>query len=526
MFEIGTATDHRDLLEKLHTFLTATGSAFGLAYAGTGNGTLTGYKGGSASLAELFTITATSSTNFTVHGSISGDLAAATVGTPYSGTLVQFTLTAGGTAFVAGDVFVLNTAPKWTSRRRCRGALVTANGGTSGQYSCENLVDGKATYDSPRNWQTSTMPKWVEFAFPAALTIVEYEILGPSTGSNAPRTWTFEYYNGSSWVALDTRTDITGWVAGQVRTYAIASPVSATRYRLNVSVGNSTTLYIDAVRLRTVAAGVDEAVSQYIWEGPGNDGLSAVLVGAHALERADVDYHDVEICAFSGYDAALPFYQQSGYHGRLWVPLLNSSIPYWFVADGRRVVVVAKVGTQYESAYLGFLEPYFTPQQTPYPIALGGSLALGDTAPLWNSASLRYSNATDQHRAFTHADKNAWGGPYYTQARARRPDGAWVGFYASRSDSFTSPSIDEGWLWPLSQGMTNLETCIDGSYALFPVVLSDVAPNHWGQFSGVAVLTGQGLSAETLVTVGAVDWLAVPNITRTDRNDFFAVRLD
>ncbi len=526
MYETGTATSHRDLLEKLHTFLTATGSAFGLTYAGTGNGTMTGYKGGASSVAEVFTITATSSSSFTVVGSVSDSQAAATVGTPYTGALVQFTLTAGGTAFVAGDVFVLNTAPKWTSRRRCRGATVTASGGTSGQYSCENVVDGKTACDTSRNWQTGTMPKWIELAFPAALTIVEYEILGPYLSSYAPRTWTFEYYNGSSWVTLDTRTDVTGWVVGQVRTYAIASPVSATRYRLNVSVGNSTTLHIDAVRLRTVAAGVDEAVSQYIWEAPGNDGLSAILVGAHALERADVDYYDVELCALSGYDAALPFYQQPGHHGRLWMPLLNSSIPYWFVADGRRVVVIAKVGTQYESGYLGFLEPYFTPQQVPYPIALGGSIALGTTALNWNSAALRYSNATDQHRAFTHADKNVFGGAYYTQARARRPDGIWAGFYASDQDTFTNPSIAEAWLWPLSQGMTNMDVCADGSYALFPVVLSDATPNHWGQFSGISVLTGQGLSAETLIRVGAVDWLAVPNINRTDRNDFFAVRLD
>lgn len=528
MYETGTATSHRDLLEKLHTFLTATGSAFGLTYAGTGNGTMTGYKGGASSVAEVFTITCIDYQNgyFSVTGSVSGALTNAEIDVPYTGALIQFTINTGSTAFADGDTFILNTAPRWTSRRRCRGATVTASSGTSGVYACSNLVDGKTTTFASYEWQAGAAPVWVELTFPAALTIVEYELYGPVITGNAPRDWTFEYHDGSAWAPLDTRSSVTGWLSGQVRTYTISSPVAATRYRLNISAGNSgTSTYLSALRLRTVAAGVDEAVSQYIWEAPGNDGLSAVLVGAHALEREDVDYHDVELCAFSGYDAAVSFNQQPGFHGRLWIPLLNSNIPYWFVADGRRVAIIAKVGAQYESAYMGFLEPYFTPQQVPYPIALGGSLALGGT-PYWHNIALRYSNATNQHRAFTHADSNGTGTLYYSGARARRPDGTWVPFFASDSDDFASPNINEGWLWPLSQGMTLLDICPDGSYALFPVVLSDATPNHWGQFAGISVLTGQGLSAETLIRVGAVDWLAVPNITRTDQNDFFAVRLD
>jgi hypothetical protein len=527
MFEIGTASDYRDLLEKLDTFLTATGSAYGLAYSGAGNGTLTGYKGGSASVAESWEIEYVSNGEWTVTGSVSGLIGSANTGTAFTGTLIQFTITAGGTAFEAGDLFTLDTAPKWTSRRHVRGALVTASGGTSGQYACENAIDGKLSQDGTRAWYTTAAPKTLQFDFPAALTIVEYAIMGALTTTYSPKTWTFEYWDGDSWEVLDTRTNITGWGAGETKTFTISSPVSATRVRLNITVGNSTSyLQLDAVHLRTAAGGVDQAMSQYIWEAPGNDGGSAILVGAHAFQRTDVDYFDWELCAFTGFSAELPFYQQPGYHGRLWLPLLNSSIAYWFVADGRHAKVVAKVGTQYETAYLGFLEPYFTPEQLPYPIALGGSLALGTTQPYWNNVGFRHSNSTNAHRAFTHSDGNVANDLYYSEARARRLDGTWAAFFASHADVFTSPAADEGWLWPLSQGMTNLDVCIDGSYALFPVVLSDSTPNHWGQFAGVSVLTGQGLSAETLIRIGAVDHLAVPNITRTDRNDYLAVRLD
>ena len=57
-------------------------------------------------------------------------------------------------------------------------------------------------------------------------------------------------------------------------------------------------------------------------------------------------------------------------------------------------------------------------------------------------------------------------------------------------------------------------------------MLLSPAPNPMGQLSGVFAITGQGTTAESLIRVGAVDHLVVPNISRTDRNDFLAVRLD
>jgi hypothetical protein len=540
MFQTGTATDYRDLLEQLHTFLTSQGSAFGLTFEGTGTGRLTAYRGGASSVAETWTIECwdadtPGAEGWTVTGSVTGLLGTgATTGVAYSDSHIAFTITAGGTAFAVGDKFILNTAPPWATKRRVRGAILTASSGNSGQYAKENVLDGKLAYTSNRYWSAGAAPQTLQFDFPEAVTVAEYAIMAASTSGYAPSAWTFEYWNGSAWVVLDTRSSQTSWSAGQVRSYAVASPVSATRYRLNISAGNSSSyLYIDAVHLRAAVAGVDQAMSQYIWAAPGNDGQSEILVGAHTFQRSDVDYFDWELCAFDGYEASLPFYGQAGCHGQLYLPLLNSSIPYWFVANGRRAIVIAKVGTQYESAYLGFLEPYFTPQQLPYPIALGGSLALGSTQPTWESASYRYSNATNQHRAFTHSDCMGNGSSstlsaYYAQARARSVSGGWVGHWARSSDGLMSSSQKSynGLLWPLCEGMTNLDVCADGSYALFPVLLSYTTPNHWGQFEGVSVLTGQDLSAESLIRVGAVDHLAVPNITRVDRDDFLAVRLD
>jgi len=530
MFEVGTATDYADLLEKLDAFLTVNGSAFGLTYAGTGTGRLTLYKGGSASVAETFTVTATSATNFTVTGSVSGPLAAATVGVAYTGTKVQFTIVAGGTAFVSGDVFTLSTAPKWTSMRKARGCKVTANQSTSGQVAAENVTDGRSGADAVgRWWDVSSYPAIVEFEFFAAETVVEYAF--SLLNGNGTLTWTFDRWDGATWVTLDSRTAVGAWSPEVFQSFTIATPVSATKYRLNVTAGSSGFQDFMKVELRRAVGGFNAAFSQYVWKAPGNDGTSEVYCGAHHFRRLDVDYFDWELASFDGFNAASSFYGQPGFHGRLYLPLWNASLPYWFAANGRRAVVVAKVNAQYELGFLGFGASYFTPNQLPYPAVLGGTLAHGDAPePQWNDAAWRWSNSTDAHRMPTHSDpRQASKRPAsFYQVRLRRLDGSWHGFRSSVGDSYVfSLPADEGTVWPYGAGIgTQLDVNLDGTYALYPVVLCDGAPNAYGELEGVAGVTGQGLSAESLVRVGAVDWLALHNVFRTDRDDFLAVRLD
>lgn len=47
----------------------------------------------------------------------------------------------------------------------------------------------------------------------------------------APVSWTFEGYNGSSWVVLDTRTNQTGWTAMETRFYEFDNPTAYDAYR-------------------------------------------------------------------------------------------------------------------------------------------------------------------------------------------------------------------------------------------------------------------------------------------------------
>lgn len=75
-------------------------------FTGMGNGTLTGITTSSTAVKpQSFTVTFTSPATFTVRGAVSGYTGTGTVGVPFTSTRVNFTVTAGSTAFESGDVF-------------------------------------------------------------------------------------------------------------------------------------------------------------------------------------------------------------------------------------------------------------------------------------------------------------------------------------------------------------------------------------------------------------------------------------
>lgn len=83
-------------------------SVIALAGTNTGNGTVGSISTGVGVLVGAYVLTATGATTFDVVDPEGNALANATVGTAYTEEGLSFTVTAGGTAFVAGDSFTLN----------------------------------------------------------------------------------------------------------------------------------------------------------------------------------------------------------------------------------------------------------------------------------------------------------------------------------------------------------------------------------------------------------------------------------
>lgn len=374
MYKIGTASGHADLLNQLHTFLTSTGSAFGVVRYGAGSGRLVNYKGGADSVVEQYTITATTATTFSVVGSVTGNIGTATVGTPFSASTLAFTIEAGGTAFEPGDKFTLATAPAWQTMRA-----------------------------------------------------------------------------------------ITG--------------------------------------------------SEYIWKAPGNDGQQAIYTGMQAYADSGADVYNLRCGGFTGFDANLAFFAQPGglpfslpsTFGNPGLGLWTNTIPYWFVADGRRVVVVAKVSTVYQAAYLGFFEPYVDPGAYPYPLVVGGTVVDG----------VRWSNTSQNNSCFPMPQYTY--GTYSGQLYVRKPEGTWQPFYAT-----TEPSV-----WPYISGFGQLRQNLDGSYPLLPVMLCNYSPQDiYGRLGGIHATSGFGTGAEATISEGQLEHLVVQNVFRANPTDYFTLALD
>lgn len=401
-YEIGTATNAADLLNKLNTFLTSKGKAYGASFTGAGNGTISAWDGGASSVSETFTLTATSSTSFNVVGSVSGSIGTATVGTTFTHAKLTFLLTQGSTVFAAGDAFKINTCPPWTNMRS---------------------------------------------------------------------------------------------VAG----------------------------------------------SEMIWMAPGNDGLRQIYVGALLFSDSGADYYNWRLGAFNGYSSGQAFTSQPGFLGTPGpvINLWNSTIPYWFVANGQRVTVFAKVSTLYMSCYLGLLNTYIAPGQWPYPVVAGGSMAWSNE-PAAASANWRYSYSGNQMHSF-------WRGyPFYgagntdCSCRIRLADGTFIGVENYTANDVIANGRPAS-VWPFacdssssgSRGFQNIRENLDGSYPLLPIVFSsdrgvtagqDV--NTWGELDGIRATTGHANAPENTIKDGLLTYVVFQDISRNEKDCFCALALD
>ena len=142
------------------------------------------------------------------------------------------------------------------------------------------------------------------------------------------------------------------------------------------------------------------AGSEYIWRAPGNAGADQIFVGASRFyDTGSGNYDNWRLGGFTGYGSANTFTNQPGGCTGPVLCLWAQSIPYWFIADGARVKVVAQVSTVFESAYLGYPDLYASPGQFPYPVVVGGSMAWA-IEPSSASSNWRYSYTGDEHGAF------------------------------------------------------------------------------------------------------------------------------
>ena len=180
------------------------------------------------------------------------------------------------------------------------------------------------------------------------------------------------------------------------------------------------------------SAGLDSELE--IWEQPGS---------IHQWNKVDDDvatglpvYTDAKIPSFSITD--------------------NEQFNYFIFSNTYRIIVVCKLSIDYQSMYLGFLNPISSERQYPYPMYIAGNNVVGATG--WPS------NVTP---SFVFPTKGSgW---------LRRADGVWRMFEAPYSANISPNSL--GALFPYDCNNTSLvpnyteEVTTDVDFLLMPIIL-------------------------------------------------------
>lgn len=359
------------------------------------------------------------------------------------------------------------------------------------------FITGVVTYAAPtlvggvrlvymRNRASAVAETWTVTCTNAGTNT--WSVVGSVTGATANATVGTPYDNGS--IAF-TLTDVSG-----------ANALND-QYTVQVQAANALTTAgqnWDLIRIYT-----STGIKRHFFRGHGTAGTDQIFVNMYISDNSGSDIYNLGIMGATGHllgdDTTT---NQPGASSAVYMLLLSgSSIPYWFIANGRRFMVVAKVATVYECMYAGFILPTGTPSEYPYPLAVGGC----------QDASVRYSDASADHSAFFKS---------VAALLLRTKDGTWI----NQENQYINCRPYQGTLYSNIYNITILKG-IDGTYVVFPVTLTDSYPkNVYGDFEGVFAISGESNASENIAQISGVDYLVVQNTFRTSINEFAAFKLE
>lgn len=251
-----------------------------------------------------------------------------------------------------------------------------------------------------------------------------------------------------------------------------------------------------------------------VLQGPGLAGDDQVLICLHPYSDSVSQTYNLSVMGFVAYNPALDILAQVNSSTRSVLPTFNQPIGYWFIANGRRFIVVARVSTYWMTLYAGLILPNVLPDAWPYPLYVGGSNAGSGTG-----AQQNWQTTGQSVRAF-------WNG-YTGCGKILLPDVLWYdtnNWANSSGDGAQTTGVNVNpFRWDLAEVMSN----IDGSMPLEQAVIVSDTPYaaQLGRFEGLFRCPALGNAAGNIIQVGGVDHIVVQNVYRTARYDYAAIAL-
>lgn len=368
--------------------------------------------------------------------------------------------------------------------------------------------------------------------------------------------------NGTSWTTALTVNSSTPFTAREWRDYSVPAYGSHLYWRIiidSVQSGSTTVAWANLLMLEADGTVANHFGSEVNLKAPGASGTEEIFTGIRSEYDIAAGWYNLFLNGYSGFDpmenswfnhpGAIPGFSSTIPLMVPMVPCWNTTMPYWLVATGRSFRFALKVSTSYEGGYLGYILPYSTPGQYPYPLAVGGSLVPQDSS---RSAEWRYSYANWRHGVYPGPGCDS---PPTTEGRnatlyLRNPQGEWVYFSNRPNNGIANPegiygmtqsgsapyTPSGGWrgVWPHCtndqwySGKPAFRECLGGGYILQPCVMMQRGPypSVFGELEGTYSISGYQNSSENTTTWDGKTVVVFQNAYRNTIHEYWALSLD
>jgi len=284
------------------------------------------------------------------------------------------------------------------------------------------------------------------------------------------------------------------------------------------------------------------STSGVVLRGPGAAGTDSIFISMALTTTTGTDDHRIQFHGMSAINSsALLVTEHLNVSPGVRIWLDAGPMKYWFVASGRRFMVVANMSTVYEVAYCGLFLPYALPTEYPYPLFIGGSSSASSEVASWRST-------VDAHAAFPFSPY-AGSGVDRASGYILGPNGGWMNAPSvndSRAQACIGPyryqeyDVDGGNRFLLSAASGSYETpgynsirsrqmmSYGGIFPLDPITLiqTNNSLQMFGVLDGCYVCPGVGNASENTVQIESVDHLVVQNVFRSTTSTYMAIRLE
>lgn len=279
-----------------------------------------------------------------------------------------------------------------------------------------------------------------------------------------------------------------------------------------------------------------ENQSDIVLRGPGLSGQDQVYVGMRLYQDVIGDRYFIQTVGMTG---VLP-------NGQSYVDHINATpsyvrtfldlgtMTYWFVANGRRFVVVIKISTSFEALYAGLFLPYATPLAYPYPLFIGGSAGpISNNGPFnWRSEHTNHSHFVEPNYNISsnaNVESGAWMmSPQADWRRVAVVNAAPVGIHPvhTNGDFFYTQTNQDSYQANFVRG--RMMDAYGGDRMLIPCTLTQHEPTSqtYGILDNVHRCQGVANAAENLITADGVDHMVVQNVYRSDFQDYWTIGLE